>query len=365
MTENASGTQTQNLTVKNTSGIGPMLWIGFYTLLLNFLTLTFFRFWGRTHFRRRLWADTEVGGEPLEYTGSGFELFIGFILAIFTLMAPFVGALLIAQVLFGPEGFLAVIIPLYLLLFVLIGAAIYLARRYHLSRTRLRGIRFAQTGSAWGYGFATFGYGLLAAITLGWFGPEARIRLSRKLWSKAYFGSMPFHFEETEEALAEPVYKSFALAWVGALLAYFGWIALAMTSGLAGEFTEGPQQDLEAIGLLYLSFIPVGILIGAAVSWHEAVMIRRIVKSLRVGNARFSSRIGFWDILELSITNTLLIIFTLGIGYMAAQMRLWKRIANCMSLEGNIDFEAVRQSEEDAPSQGEGLADGLDIVSNF
>ena len=172
--------QSQNLSVRNTSKISTMLWIGFYTILLNIVTLTVFRFWGRTHFRRRLWADTEVAGEPLEYAGKGVELFIGFVLAIFTLMAPTVGGLFLAQLLLGPEALVGFAIPLYLLLFVLIGVAIFLARRYHLSRTRLRGIRFAQIGSAWGYGFAAFGYGILTGVTLGWFGPAARIRLSRR-----------------------------------------------------------------------------------------------------------------------------------------------------------------------------------------
>ena len=354
--------QAAGLNVANNSNIGTMLWIGFYTSLLNILTLTVFRFWGRTHFRRRLWADTSIGDETLEYTGRGLELFIGFLIAIFTLMLPFTGAVLVAQLLLGPEMLVLFIIPLYLFLFVIVGAAIYLARRYHLSRTKYRGIRFAQTGSAWSYGFATLGYTLLTAITLGWFGPAARIRLSRKLWDKAYFGSERFSFTDTEDAKAEPVYLSFAVAWVGGGLAYFAWIAWLMANtSIAAAGAPNPELIIQ----IYLSAIPLAIVIGAAVSWHEAVMIRRIVKSLDVGGLKLSSKIGVWDILELAITNTLLIILTLGFGYMAAQMRLWKRIANRISLEGEIDFAAIRQNAEAAPKTGEGLADGLDLISNF
>lgn len=354
--------QAEGLNVANNSNIGTMLWIGFYTSLLNILTLTVFRFWGRTHFRRRLWADTSIGDETLEYTGRGLELFIGFLIAIFTLMLPFTGAVLAAQLLFGPEMLALFIIPLYLFLFVIVGAAIYLARRYHLSRTKYRGIRFAQTGSAWSYGFATLGYTLLTAITLGWFGPAARIRLSRKLWEKAYFGSERFSFTDTEDAKAEPVYQSFAVAWVGSLVSYFVWIGWLMTTT---SFANANPSDPELILTIYLTAIPLAIAIGLAASWHEAVMIRRIVKSLNVGGLKLSSKIGVWDILELAITNTLLIILTLGFGYMAAQMRLWKRIANRISLEGEIDFAAIRQNAEAAPKTGEGLADGLDLISNF
>lgn len=206
--------------VSNTSRVGAMLWIGLYTFLLNIVTLTVFRFWGRTHFRRRLWADTRIGGEPLEYTGRGMELFLGFIIAIFTLMVPTIGAVFAAQLLLGPQAMIAVIIPLYLLLFVLIGVAIFLARRYHLSRTTYRGIRFGQTGSAWGYGFAAFGYGILTVLTLGWFAPAAQIRLSRRMWSNAWYGGVKFKFEDTDAAKREPVYLSFALAWVGGVVVY-------------------------------------------------------------------------------------------------------------------------------------------------
>lgn len=359
-----------DLPVGNRSSISTMLWIGFYTTLLNILTLTIFRFWGRTHFRRRLWTDTHIGADSLEYTGRGVELFIGFLIAIFTLMLPFVGVIVASQFLIGPDTWYLAVVPVaaYLALFVVIGLAIFLARRYHLSRTRYRGMRFAQTGSAIGYGFAAFGYGLLTALTLGWFGPEARIRLSRRMWSMAYFGSERFRFVDNEDALNEPVYLSFAVAWFGGILAYIGWIAwFAISAGGLGdgEFDPAQTQDVEFIAKLYLSFIPALVIMGLALAWHEAVMIRRIVKSLEVGGLRLSSRISTIDIIELTITNLLLVIFTLGIGYMAVQMRVWKRIANRIELEGDIDFAAIKQNEDEAPRQGEGLADGLDLVSNF
>lgn len=363
----ASGEQDNaDLTVQNHSRIARMLWIGFYTTVFNILTLTFFRFWGRTHFRRQLWADTAVGGEPLQYTGRGLELFVGFVIAIFTFMLPFVGLIIAGQLLLGPELVVLLIIPLYLVLFVIIGAAIYLARRYHLSRTRYRGIRFAQTGSAWGYGFATLGYLLLTGVTLGIAGPYARLRLSRMLWNGAWYGSARFSYDNTEAAGKEPVYLSFAVAWIGGIAAYIGWIGfIFLVLGLSPEDAATGPQDLEFIAKLYLSFIPLALVIGLFIAWHEAVMIRKIIKSLSVAGARFDSRISAWDVLELAVTNTLLILFTLGIGVMAAQMRMWKRIANRMSLEGEVDFAAIRQNADAAPKQGEGLADGLDLVSNF
>jgi uncharacterized membrane protein YjgN (DUF898 family) len=257
-----------------------------------------------------------------------------------------------------------VLVPIYLMLFVIVGVAIFLARRYHLSRTTYRGIRFAQTGSAWGYGFAAFGYGILTVLTLGWFAPAMQIRLSRRMWSNAWYGGVKFRFEDTPEAKREPVYLSFALAWVGGVAAYGLWGFWIATSGLF-QATDAVQPDMRAIGMIYLSMIPLILVIAVFVSWHFAVMTRRITKSLRLEGVSFGSRLSTFDIVELTITNLFLVVFTLGIGVMAAQMRVWKRLANRLVLSGSIDFSAIEQSSANAPKQGEGLADGLDLVSNF
>lgn len=367
------------LAIRNNSRLGRMFRIGIYTTLLNIVTLTIFRFWGRTNFRKQLWSDTTVGGEPLEYTGKAKELFIGFIIAMFTFMLPYLAFIYIGQTFLEPAIFGIILLFVYPVLFVLFGVAIFLARRYHMSRTRLRGIRFAQTGSSWGYGFATLGYYLLTLISLGWFAPAARIRLSKKMWNKAYFGNQQFKFEPTLAAKKEPVYLSFGLLWVGFLIISVLFSVYLVGSEM-GNFAidELPgeanlQEDIPETGELSTAFIVklyAGILVGGVVfslfaAWHQAVMIRYIMKSLSVGGVSLSNAIRTRDIFELAITNTLMIVFTLGFGIMPAQMRTWKRIANSSALIGNIDFAEVEQNADKGPSQGEGLADGLDLVGQF
>jgi hypothetical protein len=72
MTNEADGVEIK---VEQRSTIGAMLWSGTYTTILSILTLTLFRFWGRTQFRRRLWKEALIDNEPLEYVGKGSELF--------------------------------------------------------------------------------------------------------------------------------------------------------------------------------------------------------------------------------------------------------------------------------------------------
>ena len=60
----------------------PFLWLSLKIGLLNIITLTLYRFWGKTEVRRRVWRNVRLNDEPFEYTGRGGELFIGFILAL-------------------------------------------------------------------------------------------------------------------------------------------------------------------------------------------------------------------------------------------------------------------------------------------
>ena len=48
--------------------------------LLSVATLGLYSFWGRSEARRRLWDATGLGGEPLEYGGTGGELLAGFVI---------------------------------------------------------------------------------------------------------------------------------------------------------------------------------------------------------------------------------------------------------------------------------------------
>ena len=136
--------------------------------LLQVVTFGIYRFWLTTDARRFLWANTEIGGDSLEYSGTAMELFLGFLMAI-ALLVPvyvllFVGSLelgLVSQLSsVGAFAFLAVFGQY----------AYYRARRYRLTRTVFRGIRFHQSGSALAYA--------LRSLCGAWSPRHARPRLS-------------------------------------------------------------------------------------------------------------------------------------------------------------------------------------------
>src|SRR5215469_3511359 len=67
---------------------------------LQVITLGIYRFWLFTDMRRFLWASTEVAGETLEYTGTGLELLLGFLIAI-AILIPVYALFFVASLEYG------------------------------------------------------------------------------------------------------------------------------------------------------------------------------------------------------------------------------------------------------------------------
>src|SRR5438105_4773434 len=154
--------------------------------VLLLLTLGIYRFWLATDVRRFLWSNTEIAGDGLEYIGTARELLLGFLIAI-ALLVPinvlfFLGAFAKGTVgqLSGTVGFMAL---------ALLGQfAVYRARRYRLTRTVYRGLRFHQTGSAWRYAVcALFWWGMII-LTLGLAYPFAQASLERFKVGHTFYG---------------------------------------------------------------------------------------------------------------------------------------------------------------------------------
>jgi uncharacterized membrane protein YjgN (DUF898 family) len=63
--------------------------------LLQIPTFGFYRFWLITRLRRHLWANTRLGSDPFEYTGTGKELLIGFLIAMAVLVPIYIACALL------------------------------------------------------------------------------------------------------------------------------------------------------------------------------------------------------------------------------------------------------------------------------
>ena len=186
--------------------------------LLELVTLGFYRFWLATDMRRHLWSNTAVGGDAAEYTGTAKELLIGFLFALAILAPIYLVYFLIGLEAERLQAFAS--IPLGLFFYLFAQFAIYRARRYRLTRTVWRGVRFWMTGSGVSYAWRAGLWALLVVLTLGLALPWARASLERYKMRHTAYGDLQGSFAATGGQLFRRGWGLWLLVWLS--LAPFG-----------------------------------------------------------------------------------------------------------------------------------------------
>ena len=351
---------------------GEIFGIFIVNLLLTIVTLGFYRFWGKTRLRRYLWNHMSVGGDRLEYTGTGKELFIGFLIVVFLVLLPLFGGveawkayteISAPELVFIPE------ICQTIAIFYLIPVALYRARRYRLTRTQWRGIRGGQSGSAWAYGAISLAYYVLTVLSLGLAWPYFSVRLTTFKMANTWFGDRRVAFEASSRAL----YRTFLKVWALYLLLTLVPVAGAALYGITGETNievigispaaEGDEMGWFSVTqLLLLLTLPVAFFVFRIPwLWYRAAETRYFAGQIRYEGLAFAARVSGGRLVRLTLGNLFITIVTIGLGLPIVYRRIGTFLAECFHIEGEQDMEAIRQSTAQGPKTGEGLADAFDI----
>jgi len=358
----------QTLTFDTTLRPSSFLGLSLKNGLLNIVTLTLWRFWGKTEVRRRVWQGVRMNGDAFEYTGRGVELFIGFLLALLVLGLPFL--LLVFGIQFlGPIVAAVMILPIYLFMFWLWGFGIFTAFRYMASRTTWRGVRFRMGGSATAYGFKYLGSLFLSGLTLGWYWPAAERNLAESLWDEVRFGNRRVRFR-MDRAEKEGVYGPYAIGWFLSVIPYIGLIILiafmsyAMSSsGVSPVSPEGPTApppgyDIAVTILTYLAILVLSPLVLLIWAPYQAAMLRSITAGVTIDSAGFKLRVTAISLWWLTVSNLFVILFTLGFLMPWAQARTAKYMVERLTSAGTAKLDEAQQTGT-GPGSGEGLADAF------
>lgn len=336
--------------------------IAFTNLLLIIVTLGIYRFWATTRTRRYLWSRTRFIDEHLEWTGTGLELLIGFLLVLALFGIPFIFLqfgmqAMIFQGYAAEAGLLALAAVAFI--FYLGGVARFRMLRYRLSRTWWHGIRGGADDKGWGYGWSYVWRYLLSFIALYLPVPWAMMALWNQRWSKMSFG--PFGFESN--AQAAPVYGRFLLFYLLPILfavLFFGAAASLMEGGsLLPRPGEAPDPSLFGAFILLILLLYAALGLVALVFYAKFFRVAIGGLSLSTLDFHFDARTKDW--FKLILGDIALVILTLGIGAIFLSYRHWKFFVTHLDASGEIRLSELTQSTTAAPGQGEGLADAFDI----
>jgi uncharacterized membrane protein YjgN (DUF898 family) len=360
------GAEPVALTWMQQSGLIGLSIVNF---LLRIVTLGIYHFWGKTEVRRRIWSAVRVNGEPLEYTGTGKELFLGFLVVLAVVFLPVALGVFAVTVAFGPNSVATGLFQLliYVALFFLVGIAMHRALRYRLSRTRWRGIRGGLEGSSWRFAWMHFWTALLVPLTLGWVLPWRAAKLQRLLSNDMRFGDRPFRCE----ARSGPLYGPFAIVWFGSVGLFFlaglvvTGVQFAVLAGMPPPGSLGPdtmpRPNPAVIGAIVLAMVGFYILFGILMAWYSAAKINHFATHTHYEGATFRGNATAGSLIWLVISNMLILIVTLGLLAPVAQARAARYMVDRLSIDGAVPLAGIVQRAEDPMRRGEGLAQAFDV----
>jgi uncharacterized membrane protein YjgN (DUF898 family) len=295
---------------------GSLLGIHIVNMFLTVITLGIYYFWGKVRIRRYLLSQTEFEGDRFAYHGTGKELLIGFLKAMLVFGVPLILLGIMQELLRGPAIKVLAGLLTYAIVMVLIPSAMVGARRYRLSRSSWREIRFSFRGRTLDF-IKLFVVGsLLTGITLGLYYPIFETRRYGFLVSHSYLGNEKFHFDGNGRDL-------------------FGGFLLAI-----------------------VLFFPT---LGLYLFWFLARKQRYFWEHTAFGGSRFRSTVTGGRLLLLTLGNLLLLVVTLGLGWPWVMIRNVRFAFKYLTLEGPLDLAGIQQEAQAASATGDALAGFLDV----
>lgn len=373
----------------------PLFKLAFTTSLLTLLTLGIYRFWAKTRIRKYIWSSTSANSDTFEYTGTGLEKFLGFLVAI-VILAIYLGVVQMILFFFGvtlfaepqtqAEAFMqfAALFVTMLAVAPLVSFAKYRARRYKLARTRWRGIRFGAEQAAWPFAGRDILYSLITVLSFGILLPLRTFKLEKFKTDRTWYGDVRFQQNGKWTALY-PAMKHLMFG-VGTLVG-LGVLGGLTDSGMLLIFGTVVGYIWAAIGYVYYrvhSFVYFveNVVLGDAITFSAAPRTEVVVTNILVGglicglilagvsllvgvlSAGILAVIGGSEILSVGIV---VLTYLVALAMAGALSLVWVLQPIIDHLVGTVIvsnaelLDDVRQRESDTGADAEGFADALDI----
>lgn len=382
---------------------GPLFRLYLITSLLTLLTLGIYRFWAKTRIRKYIWSATTGDNDGFEYTGTGLEKFLGFLVAI-VILAVYLGVVQMVLFYFGLNMFtepttqmqaFAQIAAIYITLLAVLPLMLfaqYRARRYRMARTRWRGIRFGMESGAWGYALRAMGYYLLNLITLGLLSPLVSYKLEKYMADRSWYGDGQFDQGGNWQAL----YGGMKHVFIGLGLMIGGIVLAAVGGGggmaVLGIIVAGVGYVWLLIGLVYFrvyafNYLTRHKLLDGQVQFDAQMETGRVISIYVVGTIVIGVVMGLIFAVIAGIGAAMMSgmaagqidstqiagIVVVGVLYIAAfliagglalvmitQPMIEHAVNNVQVLNAD-HLDTIRQRAADAGADAEGFADALDV----
>lgn len=286
--------------------------------VLTLITLGMYYPWAKANRLRYMYGNTMLDDQRFHFSGTGKEMFKGFI----KLILIYIGIMVVyfSLIYFIKSPILALLF-LYMAILAIIPFAIHGSMRYRMSRTSYRGIRFGYRGDRGEFTKKFYLDLFLTIITLGIYGSWFQMNLLRYTHEHVRYGDVEFSNDSNGGD------------WF--VLNLKGYILTVLTLGIYSFWWHSERFEY------YINNI-------SAYKGDQKLRCR----STATGG----------DFFGLLVVNFLIVVFTLGFGKAWADVRTQKFICEHVEINGNINLAEITQTEEEYINAfGEDTLDFFDI----
>jgi uncharacterized membrane protein YjgN (DUF898 family) len=352
------------------------IWI--VNLLLTILTLGIFSAWAKVRRLRYFYGNTLLDGHSFEYHARPMAILRGRLIVVAGYVLFWISSQFYPKLLFGVIPLIVIGMPWILLR----------SRRFQMRMTSWRNLRFGfggRYGAAMG---AYMGWWLIAAAALGimvtvpmnerfiliicgivtllypfWVHKKVEYTLDNSSYGQVEFGFF---------TSAGRFYLFCVATAVMSVVAYFGFIYLffkldsvldTLGGGLANGETLSPLDIVIASGPAGWAVLLTAALTGYAIAgFYQSQLINHSFRGISLGINFLESKLSAARLSWLNITNLLGIIFTLGVYYPWAKVRLVRYQLENMGIDATGKFaEFLAATHPDTSAVGEEASDFFNV----
>lgn len=311
------------------------LWL--VNMLLTIITFGIYSAWAKVRNTQYLYGHTQVDGHRLRYLATPMQILRGRIVAV--ILFSLYALLNAISPLFGAVAVLVLLIAMPWLLIQGI--------KFSLRMTAYRDVRFSFHATY----FKTLGYffllPILGVVTFGLAAPWVLQRIHKFMHDNISYGGRSFELNSR----AGYYYLVVLNVIVIAILAMMAIALIAALSGAGTAILTGPEGPGALSGILPVYILGIffaNYLLGAVV---QGMIRNHIMNNLQLDNiASFQSNIRIAQFAWLNFSNALLIIFTLGLGYPATQIRKNVFLANATQVNLSPEIDTLVNTVSDGDS---------------
>lgn len=274
-------------------------------MVLTFLTLGLYYPWAKVEILKYHYQNTQLENSRFQFTGTGKEVFSGFIKVYAFLIGLYV-LIIYGATSQNPTLISIVMLVFYIAILCIIPLALHGAMRYRSSRSVYSGIHFKYSGDRSFFFKMFFKELLITILSLGFYSAWMQVNLRKYMFKNLHYGNVNFKF--------------------------------------IGEGVDLFLINLKGIILTILTF-------GIYSFWYQKNIIKFTVDNTKLLQNETESTLDIditgGGLFKLIFVNALIVMFTFGLGAPIATIRTMTFIFENMKLNGPVDLNNVVQGNID------------------